>query len=60
LYFFRNLKIWLSQEIEALKRLNSKERLERLVIVTYDEEDSIELDDNKKIEVIPAWRWLLE
>ncbi|MBP5650981.1 MAG: hypothetical protein J6X01_07910 [Bacteroidales bacterium] len=54
------MKIWLSQEIEALKRLNSKERLERLVIVTYDEEDSIELDDNKKIEVIPAWRWLLE
>ena len=48
------------REIEALKKLNNLEKLERLVIVTYDEEDTIELEDNQKIEVIPAWKWLLE
>ncbi len=48
------------REIEALKKLNASEKLERLVIVTYDEEDTIELEDNQKIEVIPAWKWMLE
>ena len=48
------------REIEALKKFNNLEKLERLVIVTYDEEDTIELEDNQKIEVIPAWKWLLE
>ncbi len=31
-----------------------------MVIVTYDEEDIIRFDDDSVIEVIPAWKWLLE
>lgn len=34
--------------------------LKRMVVVTYDEEDTIRLDDDRVIEVIPAWKWLLE
>jgi predicted AAA+ superfamily ATPase len=30
------------------------------VIVTYDEEGKVPLDNGKQIEVIPAWKWLLD
>ena len=48
------------REIDALKKLNAFAHLTRLVIVTYDEETTIPINDDQFIEVIPAWKWLLE
>ena len=33
-------------------------KLDRALIITYDEEETIE-KDGLTIEVIPAWKWLL-
>lgn len=46
--------------MKALKKFDSYTSLLRMVIVTYDEEEVIELGDGKKIEIVPAWKWLLE
>ena len=48
------------RETKALKQLDSFLSLRRMVIVTYDEEGTLALDNGKQIEVIPAWKWLLE
>lgn len=48
------------RETKALKQLDAFLSLKRMVIVTYDEEGTIPLDNGKQIEVVPAWRWLLE
>ncbi|MBQ7444012.1 MAG: ATP-binding protein [Bacteroidaceae bacterium] len=48
------------RETKALKQLDAFLPLERMVIVTYDEEGTVPLDNGKQIEVIPAWKWLLE
>ena len=47
------------REVEALKKLNAFAHLERMVIVTNDEETTIPVNDSQFIEVIPAWKWLL-
>lgn len=46
------------REVGALKKLNALHPLKRLIIITFDEEKVIELSGRKKIEVIPAWKWL--
>jgi hypothetical protein len=48
------------REIKALKQLDAFLSMKRMVIVTYDEEGTVSLDNGKLIEVIPAWKWLLE
>ena len=48
------------REVDGLKKLHTFLPLKRMVIVTYDEEETIKLDDGSIIEVIPAWKWLLE
>ena len=48
-----------TREVEALKKLNAYQHLDRMVIVTYDEESLIEIGNGQSIEVIPAWKWLL-
>ena len=48
------------REIEALKKLNAFSPLKRMVIVTNDEETTISLGNGQFIEVISAWKWLLE
>jgi len=48
------------RETKALKQLDAFLTLERMVIVTYDEEGTLPLDNGKQIEVIPVWKWLLE
>lgn len=48
------------REVEGLRKLHIFQPLKRMVIVTYDEEETIRLDDDSVIEVIPAWKWLLE
>ncbi|MBO7067192.1 MAG: ATP-binding protein [Bacteroidaceae bacterium] len=47
------------REIEGLRKLHALHPLKRMVIVTFDEEETIRLE-NSAIEVIPAWKWLLE
>lgn len=47
------------RETKALKQLDAFLPLKRMVIVTYDEEGSVSLDNGKQIEVIPVWKWLL-
>ena len=48
------------RETDALRKLHAFQPLERMVIVTNDEEETIALDNDISIEVIPAWKWLLE
>ncbi len=48
------------REVGALIKLDKMENFKRMVIVTLDEEDSISISNGKIIEVIPAWKWLLE
>lgn len=48
------------REVDGLRKLHSFQSLKRMVIVTFDEEETIKLTDSSIIEVIPAWKWLLE
>jgi len=48
------------RETKALKLLDAFLSLKRMMIVTYDEEGTVPLDNGKQIEVIPVWKWLLE
>ncbi len=48
------------REVGALRKLNTFQPLKRMVIVTYDEETTIDIGNSQSIEVIPAWKWLLE
>ena len=48
------------RETKALKQLDAFLSLKRMVIVTYDEEGKVPLDNGKQIEVIPAWKWLFD
>ena len=48
------------REVNALKKLNAFSPLKRMVIVTNDEETTIHLGNGQLIEVLPAWKWLLE
>ena len=48
------------REVGGLKKLHTFSPLARMVIVTFDEEETIKFDDGSSIEVIPAWKWLLE
>ena len=48
------------RETKALNQLDKYLSLNRMIIVTYDEEGIVTLDNGKQIEVIPVWKWLLE
>ncbi len=41
--------------VDALKKYNLKEG----IIITRQQEESVEID-NKKINIIPAWKWMLD
>lgn len=47
------------REVNALKQIHSLYNLKHLLIVTYDEENIIPIDENTSIQVIPVWKWLL-
>ena len=49
-----------NREISALIKLDRLENLERMVIVTRDEKESIPIPGGRTIEVLPAAEWLLE
>jgi len=48
------------RETKALKQLDAFLSLKRMVIITFDEEGTVPLDNGKLIEIVPAWKWLLE
>ena len=48
-----------AREVDALLKLPKVLECEKLMIITRDSEQTLEIDD-KIIEVIPAWKWLLE
>lgn len=47
------------REIGALIKLSKTLDCSRLMIITYSEERTIEIE-NKTIEVLPIWKWLLD
>lgn len=48
-----------TREVTALTKLPKVHPCKRRIIITFDEETTIE-DGNGIIEVIPCWKWLLE
>ena len=49
----------LQREVNALKKLPMRLDFNRRLIITFDEETSFS-DEYGTIEVVPAWKWLLE
>ena len=49
-----------NREVNALLALDRVHSLERMIIVTYDEQRIYETDEGRKIEIIPVWKWLLQ
>ena len=47
------------REISALLKVSKHLKADKLTIITYNEEDTLRIDD-KVIEVIPLWKWLLK
>ncbi len=48
-----------SREIDALMALDKVHPLNKMVIVTYDEERILKTANGKEIEIVPLWKWLL-
>lgn len=48
-----------TREVEALTKLPNVHSCKRRIIITYDEEETIN-DKIGTIEVIPCWKWLLD
>lgn len=47
------------REVNALISLDKVHHLDRMIIVTYDEERIHKMEDGREIEIIPIWKWLL-
>ena len=47
------------REISALLKVSKHLKADKLTIITYNEEDTLRIDNNV-IEVIPLWKWLLK
>ncbi len=47
------------REINAFLKISGLLNLDRMIIITKDEKRSIPIAENKSIEVIPIWEWLL-
>lgn len=47
------------REIDGLIKLASVQHISRMVVVTKDEEDTVE-KEGYHIDIIPLWKWLLE
>ena len=48
------------REISSLLKVAKHLQAKRLTIITYNEEQTISLDNGSTIEVIPLWKWLLD
>lgn len=47
------------REVSALESLDRIHPMEKMIVITFDEERTIELRSGKTVELIPAWKWLL-
>lgn len=47
------------REVEALVKLDKKESLKHMQIVTRDTESTLPLNNGKHIVIMPIWKWLL-
>ena len=47
------------REVDALIALNKVHHLQKAMIITYDEEETIQ-EGELTIEVIPIWKWLTD
>ena len=47
------------RETDALIKLSKVLPCRRLLIITFDEESVLQMDNHARIEVIPVWKWLL-
>ncbi len=47
------------REIGALEKLDKVFPMDRMMLITYDEENTITIGNGKTIEVVPVWKWLL-
>lgn len=47
------------REINAFLKISGLLNLDQMIIITKDEKRSIPIAENKSIEVIPIWEWLL-
>lgn len=48
------------REISSLLKVAKHLQAKRLTIITYNEEQTISLNNGSTIEVIPLWKWLLD
>lgn len=48
------------REINALKKFSQHEPIRQMTIVTFDEEETIDIEGDRQIRVVPVWKWLLE
>jgi len=48
-----------NRELKALKQAMAELKVKEATLITMDQEETAEFD-NKKINIIPAWRWMLE
>ena len=46
------------REVSALEKMTKQIKIEQMIIITKDEEETIEANDYE-IQVIPIWKWLL-
>lgn len=49
-----------ARELNALAKLDARNPLKRMVIVTHDEAESVTLPDGRTVEVMPLAEWLME
>ena len=47
------------REVSALESLDKIHPLEKMLVVTFDEERTVELRSGKTVELVPVWKWLL-
>lgn len=47
------------REVSALESLDKIHPLERMLLITLDEERKLSLPSGKTLEIIPVWKWLL-
>ena len=49
-----------NREVNALKKIANVFPVEKALIITFDEEQTVEIDDTLAIDIVPLWKWLVE
>ena len=50
----------LRRETTALTKLQAVTTVEKMLIISYDDERTIPLGNGRQVHVVPLWKWLLE